>query len=244
MTELEVRGLQKSFGALQVLHGVDLAVSQGEVVTLIGPSGSGKSTLLRCLNLLETPDDGELLWREMSIPYQTASEVELTTYRRHVGMVFQHFHLFPHLSVLENVMEGPRQVLGLSDEQASDRASTLLARVGLQAKEQAYPGQLSGGQKQRVAIARALALEPAVLLLDEATSALDVEMVSGINELLTELADSMTMVVVTHDLPFASRVSTRVGFMDGGQLLEIGPPDVILCEPSSRRARDFLRALS
>lgn len=243
MIQIEVRGLRKSFGNLDVLQGVDLAVRQGEVVTLIGPSGSGKSTLLRCLNLLEVPDGGELRWESRPVDYRRAGEVELSGYRRKVGMVFQHFHLFPHLSVLDNVMEGPRQVLGLSEAEARGRASELLARVGLKSKESAFPNQLSGGQKQRVAIARALALEPTALLLDEVTSALDIEMVSGINDLLRELAQSMTMVAVTHDLHFAARISTRVGFMDSGHLLEIGSPEQMLSEPSHERAREFLRAV-
>ena len=243
MSQLEVKGLHKSFGTLKVLRGVDLCVDQKEVVTLIGPSGSGKSTLLRCLNLLEIPDAGELLWEGQSVAYQTASEKDLSRYRTRVGMVFQHFGLFPHLSVIENVMEGPRRVLGVSLAEAKDRASALLARVGLAEKEAEYPSRLSGGQKQRVAIARSLAMEPAALLLDEVTSALDVEMVAGINELLTELAQQMTMVAVTHDHSFASRVSSRVAFMDGGELLESGPPEQVLKEPTTDRAREFLQAL-
>lgn len=243
MSQLEVKALHKSFGTLKVLRGVDLRVEKGEVVTLIGPSGSGKSTLLRCLNLLEIPDAGELLWDGGPVAYKTAGERELSRYRTRVGMVFQHFGLFPHLSVLENVMEGPRRVLGVSMAEASERASALLGRVGLAEKEAEYPSRLSGGQKQRVAIARSLAMEPEALLLDEVTSALDVEMVAGVNELLTELAQQMTMVVVTHDLSFASRVSSRVAFMDGGELLESGPPDQLLKEPATDRAREFLQAL-
>jgi polar amino acid transport system ATP-binding protein len=244
MSQLAVKNLRKSFGDLQVLQDVDLAVEKGEVVTLIGPSGSGKSTLLRCLNLLETPDSGELWWEDQRVDYSAAHEEVLSRHRARLGMVFQHFHLFPHLSVLENVMEGPRRVLGLPFDQAASRASALLARVGLASKESAYPSQLSGGQKERVAIARSLAMEPAALLLDEVTSALDVEMVAGINDLLGELAQSMTMVAVTHDLSFAARVSSRVGFMDGGKLLESGEPEQILQQPATERAREFLMALS
>lgn len=244
MSQLEVKTLDKSFGTLKVLRGVDLKVEQGEVVTLIGPSGSGKSTLLRCLNLLEMPDSGELLWEGNPVAYKTAGEAELSRHRTRVGMVFQHFGLFPHLSVLENVMEGPRRVLGIPLAEAAERASGLLQRVGLAAKEAEYPSRLSGGQKQRVAIARSLAMEPAALLLDEVTSALDVEMVAGINELLTELAQQMTMVTVTHDLSFASRVSSRIAFMDGGELLESAPPEQLLKEPSTERARAFLQALA
>lgn len=244
MIQLEVRGLRKSFGVLPVLREVDLQVARGEVVTLIGPSGSGKSTLLRCLNMLEVPDAGELLWEGKTVSYSHITEEKLTAHRTRVGMVFQHFGLFPHRSALENVMEGPVCVLGLAAQEARDRASRLLVRVGLADKEGAYPGQLSGGQKQRVAIARALAMEPAVLLLDEVTSALDVEMVAGVNALLGELAESMTMVAVTHDLGFAARVSSRVIFMDKGKLLESGQPEQVLREPATQRAREFLQALA
>ena len=244
MIQLEGRKLCKSFGQLRVLRGVDLQVSRGEVVTLIGPSGSGKSTLLRCLNLLEIPDSGELLWEEQSVQYGLAPEKTLSAHRARVGMVFQHFGLFPHRTALQNVMEGPLSVLGVPDDEARARAARLLARVGLADKESVYPAQLSGGQKQRVAIARSLAMEPAALLLDEVTSALDVEMVAGINELLGELAQSMTMVAVTHDLSFAARVSSRVAFMDGGQLLESGPPEQVLRDPSTERAAEFLKALA
>lgn len=244
VTILQAKSLSKSFGSLKVLDAVDLAISKGEVVTLIGPSGSGKSTLLRCLNLLEQPDQGELVWHGRSLPYRSLSEAELSQYRRHVGMVFQHFHLFPHLTALENVMEGPRQVLKMARQAAAERAQALLLRVGLADKGSAYPAQLSGGQKQRVAIARALALEPSVLLLDEATSALDIEMVAGVNELLRELATCMTMVAVTHDLAFAAQVSTRIGFMDAGRLLEIDSPEKMLAAPTNSRAREFLAAVS
>jgi polar amino acid transport system ATP-binding protein len=244
VSQIAVKDLCKSFANQQVLRGVDLAVEKGEVVTLIGPSGSGKSTLLRCMNLLETPDSGELWWEDERIDYSASSEEILSRHRARLGMVFQHFHLFPHLSVLSNVMEGPRRVLGLPKDEAASRASALLARVGLASKESAYPSQLSGGQKQRVAIARSLAMEPAALLLDEVTSALDVEMVAGINDLLGELAESMTMVAVTHDLSFAARVSSRVGFMDDGQLLESGSPDQVFRDPTTDRAREFLKAVS
>lgn len=243
MSQLEVRALSKSFGSLQVLRQVDLQVGRGEVVTLIGPSGSGKSTLLRCLNLLEIPDSGEIRWEGTALAYHTLGAAELSAHRRRVGMVFQHFHLFPHLSVLENVMEGPRQVLDLSLDEARGVALDLLTRVGLEGKRDAFPDQLSGGQKQRVAIARALALEPRALLLDEATSALDIEMVAEVNDLLRELAQRMTMVVVTHDLNFAAQVSDRVGFMDAGRLLEVGPPEQLLRQPEHPRAQEFLNAV-
>ena len=244
MKILQAKSLSKSFDQLKVLDQVDLSVSKGEVVTLIGPSGSGKSTLLRCLNLLEQPDQGEVVWQGRSLPYGSLSEAELSQYHRQVGMVFQHFHLFPHLTALENVMEGPCQVLGMARQAAADRAHALLVRVGLADKDTAYPAQLSGGQKQRVAIARALALEPSVLLLDEATSALDIEMVAGVNELLRELATSMTMIAVTHDLAFAAQVSTRIGFMNAGKLLEIDSPEKMLTAPSNARAQEFLAAVS
>ncbi len=236
--------MSKSFADLNVLRQVDLRVERGDVVTLIGPSGSGKSTLLRCLNLLEVPDSGELLWEGSPIDYGREGEAALSSYRRQVGMVFQHFHLFPHLSALDNVMEGPRQVLGRGREQAASEASALLARVGLATKERAFPNQLSGGQKQRVAIARALALQPTALLLDEATSALDIEMVAEVNDLLRDLAQSMTMVVVTHDLNFAGQVSDRVGFMAGGQMLEVGRPEQVLQDPQHPRTREFLKAVA
>ncbi|MGE0492433.1 MAG: amino acid ABC transporter ATP-binding protein [Vulcanimicrobiota bacterium] len=241
--QLAARGIHKNFGDLEVLRGVDLEVAQGEVVTLIGPSGSGKSTLLRCLNLLEIPNQGSLFWEGEQFDFRTCSEAALARHRTRMGMVFQHFHLFPHLTALENVTEAPRQVLGLTREEARGRAAELLARVGLAEKESAHPSQLSGGQKQRVAIARALAMQPKALLLDEVTSALDVEMVAGINQLLGELAESMTMVVVTHDLGFASKVSDRICFMDKGRLLETGPPSEVLDSPASPRAREFLSAL-
>lgn len=243
MIQMAVRGLGKSFSTLRVLDGVNLDVERGEVLSLIGPSGSGKSTLLRCLNLLEVPDEGELLWEGQPLDYRGAGENELCRHRTRMGMVFQHFELFGHLNVLDNIIEAPQRVLGLSREEASERAIGLLSRVGLSEKESSWPAQLSGGQKQRGAIARALAMEPAALLLDEVTSALDVEMVAGINALLSELARDMTMLAVTHDLSFAASVSTRVAFMEGGRLVEIGPPDQVLKAPESQRARAFISAI-
>lgn len=243
MAHIEVRGIHKSFGSLKVLKGVDLTVQPNEVVTLIGPSGSGKSTLLRCLNLLEIPDDGEFLWEGEEVPYKTLDPVVLSSHRRRTGMVFQHFNLFGHMNVLQNVMEGPTQVLGLPPEQAQVRAVKLLDRVGLSDKQEAWPSQLSGGQKQRVAIARALAMEPQALLLDEVTSALDVEMIAGINQLLAELASEMTMVIVTHDLLFARQVAHRIVFFDGGRVIEHAPPQKLLDEPQHERTKKFLDAV-
>ncbi len=243
MIEIEVAGLSKSFGQLKVLDKVDLQVEAGSVVSLVGPSGSGKSTLLRCLNLLEHPDQGRLLCRGTEIPYASLTPLELSRYRANLGMVFQHFYLFPHRTVLGNVIEGPVQVLNKSPEEARQRGIALLERVGLGSKLDAWPAQLSGGQKQRVAIARALAMEPDALLLDEVTSALDIELVSGINDLLRELASEMTMVLVTHDLAFARTVSSQMHFFDGGRILESGPPGQLLDNPTTPRLREFLQAV-
>ncbi len=242
--EIETRNLKKSFGGLTVLHGVDFSVRRDQVQALIGPSGSGKSTFLRCLNLLEFPDSGEILWKGTPVNYLRMRPAELSRHRRKMGMVFQHFHLFPHRTVLENVIEGPVQVLGTPLRRARDEGMALLERVGLVEKASAWPEQLSGGQKQRVAIARALAMNPEVLLLDEVTSALDVEMVSGINELLTELAASgMTMVVVTHDIGFARRVADRICFFDEGRIVESGKSAELLESPESPRLLDFLSSV-
>ncbi len=241
--QLASENLSKSFGSLSVLRGVDLAVERGQVVTLIGPSGSGKSTLLRCLNLLEQPDAGKLLWEGESIDYQKADEATLSRHRARIGMVFQHFHLFPHLTALENIVEAPIQVRQMAPSEARHQAQNLLERVGLADKADSYPSQLSGGQKQRVAIARSLAMEPAAILLDEVTSALDVEMVAGINQLLSELAQTMTMVAVTHDLGFARAVSDVIHFLDQGQIVESGPPERLLNQPENQRTQAFLEAL-
>lgn len=243
MTQIEVRGIRKHFRKLKVLRGVDLVVQANEVVTLIGPSGSGKSTFLRCLNLLETPNAGDFYWRGQAVNYKELGATELSAHRRRTGMVFQHFNLFGHMNVLDNIMEGPTQVLGLPPEQAQARAMRLLNRVGLEEKKEAWPSQLSGGQKQRVAIARALAMEPEVLLLDEVTSALDVEMVAGVNQLLAELASEMTMVIVTHDLAFARQVAHRIVFFDEGKVLEDAPPGDLLDHPQHERTREFLDAV-
>jgi len=238
---VEVRDLHKSFGENHVLKGASLRVHEDEVLALIGPSGSGKSTLLRCLNLLEIPNDGELSLSGVDVPWRTMSGAELSAHRRQMGMVFQHFHLFPHKRVIENVMEGPVTVLGLLRDEARERASKLLAEVGLEDKADAWPSSLSGGQKQRVAIARALAMQPRVVLLDEVTSALDVEMIAGINELLEGLAKSgMTMVIVTHDLAFARKAADRIVFMDEGVIIEEGTPAQILDSPTQARTKTFV----
>ena len=242
---LQGSNLHKRFGDLHVLKGVDLKIHKREVVTLIGPSGSGKSTLLRCLNLLEVPNEGELVWNGDALRYQRMTSAEICAHRARTGMVFQHFNLFPHRRVIENVMEGPLTVLGKPRGEAEKAAHQLLDRVGLADKAKAWPSELSGGQQQRVAIARALAMNPEVLLLDEVTSALDVELIAGINDLLAELArEGMTMVVVTHDLSFARRVSHRVCFMDEGKIVERGPKDEVIENPQAERAREFMAALT
>lgn len=242
MSLLAAQRIHKRLGGAEILKGVSLELHPGQIIALIGPSGAGKSTLLRCLNLLERPDQGELLWREQPIDYRRLMGKPLSQYRRRLGMVFQHFHLFPHFTVLGNVMEGLTQVLGWSRQRAKDRASHLLSRVGLEGYESRWPHRLSGGQKQRVAIARALALEPEALLLDEVTSALDVESAFEVQQLLQELAASMPMMIVTHDLAFARSVSTHCCFMEDGRVLESAPTDQLLDSPTSLRARRFLNA--
>jgi len=234
----EVRGLHKRFGRLEVLKGVDFDVAAGEVVVLIGPSGCGKSTLLRCLNGLEMPTAGDVRVCGISL---SAPKADLNALRQRVGMVFQRFHLFPHLTALQNVALAPRRVLGLSAGEASARARELLERVGLEAKADVYPEQLSGGQQQRVAIARALAMEPELMLFDEPTSALDPELVGEVLNAMRGLAaEGMTMCVVTHEMGFAQEVAHRVLFMDEGLFLEEGRPEKVLRNPSHPRAREFL----
>ena len=242
---LEATALHKSFGDHHVLKGVSLAVAKGEVVTLIGASGSGKSTLLRCLNLLETPQSGRVQVGahrfEFSADRRPPSDAELARLRRDIGMVFQHFNLFPHMTVLQNVIEAPVQVKGMTRAEAADLARDLLAKVGLADKVDAYPSRLSGGQKQRVAIARALAMKPAVMLFDEVTSALDPELVGEVLEVIKTLAaDGMTMVLVTHEMAFAAEVSDRVGFMLDGGMAEIGAPGDIIRRPCNDRLKAFL----
>ena len=237
-TLISVKGLKKHFGKLQVLKGVDIDIHSGEVVVVIGPSGSGKSTFLRCINLLETPTEGDVIFEGKSV---MKAGKDINVLRERIGMVFQQFNLFPHLTVLENICIAPMKVKKVPRAQIERTAMELLARVGLAEKSKAYPGQLSGGQKQRVAIVRALAMEPDVMLFDEPTSALDPEMVGEVLELMKELADDgMTMVVVTHEMGFAREVATRVLFMDGGQILEQGAPQIFFDNPENERLRDFL----
>lgn len=240
---LEVENLNKSFGRVEVLKGISLSVQEGEVIGLIGASGSGKSTFLRCLNRLETPSGGRISFRGNDTG-TTAQDVNRL--RREIGMVFQRFHLFPHLTTLQNIMLAPRQVLGASEAQAETEARALLEQVQLSAKADTYPSQLSGGQQQRVAIARALALHPAVLLFDEPTSALDPELVGEVLEVMRALAlQGRTMLVATHEMGFCRDVASRVCFLDNGHILEQGPPTDIFNTPREPRTREFLaRVLS
>jgi ABC-type polar amino acid transport system ATPase subunit len=235
---IEIRGLHKYFGDNHVLRGVDMTVDQSEVVVVIGASGSGKSTLLRCVNKLERFQKGEVRIRGKVVP---EDERALNRMRTHVGMVFQHFNLFPHMTVLGNVMEGPVQVKGVPRAQARRTGLAYLEKVGLADKVDAYPGQLSGGQKQRVAIARALAMEPDAMLFDEPTSALDPELVGEVLAVMRELAaEGMTMIVVTHEMGFAREVADTVYFMDEGVVVEQGPPERIFENPGQPRTREFL----
>ncbi|WP_138493511.1 amino acid ABC transporter ATP-binding protein [Paenibacillus pinistramenti] len=235
---INVKNLNKSFGQLHILKGIDLDISQGEVVVLIGPSGSGKSTFLRCLNLLEVPTSGEIRFENQLI---TDKNYDINKAREKMGMVFQHFNLFPHKSVLENITLAPIKVKKKSQADAERHALELLKTVGLEDKRDAYPSQLSGGQKQRIAIARALAMEPHVMLFDEPTSALDPEMVGEVLDVMKSLAkEGMTMVIVTHEMGFAREVGDRILFMDGGIILEQGTPDELFGNPKQERTRDFL----
>ena len=222
---IDVKNLHKYFGSLEVLKGIDCHIDKGECVCVIGPSGSGKSTFLRCLNLLETPTKGDIVIDDMHL---TEKDFDVDAMRKRVGMVFQHFNLFPHLTILENVTLAPIRHKMMTEEQAKEKAMELLNRVGVGDKADNYPAQLSGGQKQRVAIARSLALSPEVMLFDEPTSALDPEMVGEVLEVMKQLAqEGMTMVVVTHEMGFAREVANRVFFMDGGGILEEGTPEQI-----------------
>jgi polar amino acid transport system ATP-binding protein len=235
---VNVNDLNKSFGPNHVLRGIDLHVQRGEVVCIIGPSGSGKSTLLRCINMLEQPTSGSIvvLGREL-----THIDCDIDEARTKIGMVFQQFNLFPHMTALENICVAQRKVLRRSKAEAEMKGLQLLARVGLTEKADAYPGQLSGGQQQRVAIARALAMDPDVMLFDEATSALDPELVGDVLNVMKTLAeDGMTMLVVTHEMGFASNVATRVVFMDGGVIVEQGPPSQVIAAPQEDRTKSFL----
>ena len=238
---LEVEGLEKRFGKVEVLRGIDLAVAEHEVVCLIGASGSGKSTLLRCVNLLEPIDAGRIVVGGEEV---TRRGVDVDRVRRGIGIVFQAFNLFPHMSALTNVTLAPRKVLGLSRREAEERATALLERFGLADKRDEYPDRLSGGQQQRVAIVRALAMQPQLLLLDEVTSALDPELVAEVLDVVRELAaGGMTMLIATHEMGFAREIATRVCFLEGGVILEQGPPERIFAEPREPRTRQFLERI-
>ena len=242
---IDIRKLHKSFGDLEVLKNIDLQIADSEVLVLIGPSGSGKSTLLRCLNHLEQPTSGEIYINGELINRSDLSprafQRHLNSVRTHMGMVFQHFNLFPHKTVLENIIEAPVQVLKQKREEAQESATELLERVGLTDKRDEYPARLSGGQKQRVAIARALAMSPSVMLFDEVTSALDPELVGDVLRVMEDLArDGMTMIVVTHEMGFAQRVADRVVFMADGEICEEGSPERIFSDPREQRTQKFL----
>jgi polar amino acid transport system ATP-binding protein len=235
---ISVKDLRKSFGKLEILKGIDIDIAQGEVVVVIGPSGSGKSTFLRCLNLLETPTGGQITFEGEPI---TDKRHNINATREKMGMVFQHFNLFPHKSVLQNLMLAPVKVKKQPPAEAERIALDLLRTVGLSDKKDAYPSQLSGGQKQRIAIARALAMQPHVMLFDEPTSALDPEMVGEVLEVMKKLAEGgMTMVIVTHEMGFAREVGDRIVFMDGGQIVEQGTPAEVFGNPQNGRTKDFL----
>jgi len=235
---IKVNNLHMSFGDLHVLNGINEHISQGEVVVIIGPSGSGKSTFLRCLNLLETPTEGEIYIDDELI---NTPKADVNRMRQKMGMVFQQFNLFPHLKIMDNITLAPVLLKKMTKEQAENKGKELLARVGLSEKADAYPNQLSGGQKQRVAIARALAMEPEIMLFDEPTSALDPEMVGEVLDVMKDLANSgMTMVVVTHEMGFAREVGTRLLFMDQGNILEQGAPEEVFSNPQNERTIRFL----
>ena len=240
---IEAKGVKKYFssrvtGKIKALDGVSTQIKQGEVVVIVGPSGSGKSTFLRCMNLLEIPTGGQILFKDVDI---TDKKVDINIHRQKMGMVFQHFNLFPHMTVLENMTLAPMHLLKQSKEEAEAKAMNLLQRVGLADRADAYPSQLSGGQKQRIAIVRALAMEPEVMLFDEPTSALDPEMVGEVLEVMNELAKGgMTMVCVTHEMGFAKEVANRVVFMADGKILEEGTPEEIFTAPKHPRLQDFL----
>jgi polar amino acid transport system ATP-binding protein len=238
---LALEGIHKSFGALEVLRGIDLTLAEHEVVCLIGASGSGKSTLLRCVNLLEPIDAGRIVVRGQEL---TSRDVDVNVVRRQIGIVFQSFNLFPHMSVLENITLGPRKALGLSKTEAEARADELLERFGLADKREEYPDRLSGGQQQRVAIVRALAMQPGLMLLDEVTSALDPELVAEVLQVVRELAgEGMTMLIATHEMGFARDVANRVCFLDAGVILEEGTPAEIFGTPREERTQQFLQRI-
>jgi polar amino acid transport system ATP-binding protein len=242
---VEIRDLKKSYGSVAAVRGVSLTVKRGDAQFIIGPSGCGKSTFLRCINLLEEPSGGSLRVASTTIDFDSGRHLsvrEQARFRGNVGMVFQQFHLFPHMTALQNVMEGPVTVRRMPRKEASELAASLLAKVGLSDKRHAMPRHLSGGQAQRVAIARALAMSPAVLLLDEVTSALDPELVGEVLAVVRQLTkEGMTMIVVTHEMGFAHEVANYVAFMDDGRIVECGPPPAVLDQPKSSRLQSFLR---
>ena len=238
MIKVKVENLKKNFGSLEVLKDINMEVKEGEVVCLIGPSGSGKSTFLRCLNKLEEPTGGVIIVDDYDLMAKTS---DINKIRENIGMVFQQFNLFPHLSVLQNIMLAPVDRKRMTKEQAEEKAKKLLDRVGLLEKADVYPASLSGGQRQRVAIARALAMEPDIMLFDEPTSALDPEMVGEVLEVMKQLAaEGMTIGVVTHEMGFAREVADRVVFMDGGYIVEEGTPEEVFGNPQNKRTQDFL----
>lgn len=238
---IKVKNLHKYFKNLHVLKGIDLEIKPKEVVVILGASGSGKSTLLRCLNYLEVKDDGEIWFENTNVD---PSQVKLNKVREDIGMVFQHFNLFPHKTVIENIIEAPTIVRKISKEKAISQGMELLKKVGLEDKAQVYPEKLSGGQKQRVAIARALAMQPRVMLFDEPTSALDPELVGEVLQVMKELAqDGMTMVIVTHEMGFAREVADRVVFLDNGVIAEENTPEAFFTNPQSEKAKQFLRSI-
>ncbi|MDI6619626.1 MAG: amino acid ABC transporter ATP-binding protein [Clostridiales bacterium] len=233
-----VKDLHKKFGKLEVLRGITCTIKKGEVVTVIGPSGSGKSTMLRCINMLEVPTSGEIYIDNVRI---NEKGIDINKVRQRMGMVFQHFNLFPHLSVIDNITIAPRKVLNMENGKAQEEAIELLKKVGLMDKKDAYPSQLSGGQKQRIAIARALAVKPDIMLFDEPTSALDPEMVKEVLNVIKDLAnEGMTMIVVTHEMGFAREVSDKIMFMDEGKIIEEGEPTAFFENPKNERTKSFL----
>ena len=235
---IKIKNLNKSFGDIRVLKGIDLEMDKGEIMAIVGPSGSGKSTLLRCINLLEIPTEGEIIFEGTNI---ADKKVNIDEIRQKIGMVFQNFNLFPHKTVLENITLAPILLKKMSKVEADKKAEYLLDRVGLLDKKDAYPAQLSGGQKQRIAIARALAMEPDMMLFDEPTSALDPEMVKEVLDVIKELAkEGMTMAIVTHEMGFAQEVADRVIFVDGGKIVEDDTPEAVFNNPTHPRTQEFL----
>lgn len=236
---ISIKNLDKSFGNVKVLKNINLEIKKGEIVVIIGPSGSGKSTLLRCMNLLEVPTGGQIIFEGENI---VDKSTDIDKIRQRIGMVFQNFNLFPHKTILNNIKLAPVKVKKMTEKEANDKAEYLLTRVGLNDKKDAYPSQLSGGQKQRIAIARSLAMEPDMMLFDEPTSALDPEMVGEVLDVIKELAEEgMTMAIVTHEMGFAKEVADRVIFIDQGKILEDGSPEEVFNNPKNDRTKDFLR---